>query len=267
MARAVSVETMRKSDAYTIENLVPSKELMYRAGRGIFEAVDKYKQDENVSLPGDKQTCSKAADGREACDTMVAFSGMGSCRRFYLSCPYGCSQNNTGWRDPVAIAAGKGNNAGDGYVVAMLLHDRGIPVEIILLDEKFSEDGRYYYDQCMEAEIPVKMFEPGMDLTRYGSIVDCLLGTGFSGDVREPMASFIREINEAGEKGTFVVSADLNSGLNGDTGEGSLYVRSDLTVSIGEFKYGHFIGRANEAMKDRVNVDIGIEIIGETEEI
>ena len=81
------------------------------------------------------------------------------------------------------------------------------------------------------------------------------------------MASFIRGINAAGEAGTFVVSADLNSGLNGDTGEGSLFVKSDLTVSIGEFKYGHFIGRADEAMKDKVNVDIGIVITGDVEEI
>ena len=261
MTRVVSVETMRQSDAYTIKNLVPSKELMYRAGRGIFESV------ENLGRPEGGESCGMNTEGKPVCDTMVAFSGMGSCRRWYLTCPYGCSQNMTGWKDPVCIASGKGNNAGDGYVVAMMLHDRGIPVEIVLLDEKFSEDGRYYFDICMEAGIPYKKYEPGMDLTKYGTIVDCLLGTGFSGDVREPMASFIRGINEAGEKGTFIVSADINSGLNGDTGEGSLFVKSDLTVSIGEFKYGHFVGRAQEAMKDKVNVDIGIEIVGEVEDL
>ena len=131
----------------------------------------------------------------------------------------------------------------------------------------FRSDGRYYFDICMEAGIPYKKYEPGMDLKGYGTIVDCLLGTGFSGDVREPMASFIRGINEAGESGTFIVSADINSGLNGDTGEGSLFIKSDLTVSVGEFKYGHFVGRAQEAMKDKVNVDIGIEIVGEVEDL
>ena len=261
MARVVSVETMRKSDAYTIENLVPSKELMYRAGRGIFESVDK------LGNPACDDDCKMNTEGKSVCDTMVSFSGMGSCRRWYLTCPYGCSQNLTGWKETVAIAAGKGNNAGDGYVVALMLHDRGIPVEIVLLDDKFSEDGKYYFDQCLEAGIEVKKYEPGMDMSCYGTIVDCLLGTGFSGDVREPMASFIRAINSAGDAGTFVISADINSGLNGDTGEGSLYVKSDLTVSIGEFKYGHFRGLADKAMKDRVNVDIGIEIIGPVEEI
>ena len=261
MAKVVSVETMRQSDAYTIANLIPSLDLMYNAGRGIFECVDR------LGSPACDEDCGKNTEGKSVCDTMVAFSGMGSCRRWYLTCPYGCSQNLTGWREPVAIAAGKGNNAGDGYVVALMLHDRGIPVEIVLLDDKFSEDGRYYFDQCIEAGIEAVKYDPGMDLSRYGTIVDCLLGTGFTGDVREPMASMIREINRAHEAGTFVVSADLNSGLNGDTGEGSLFVKSDLTVSIGEYKYGHFIGKAKEAMKDRVNVDIGIVIRGEVEEI
>ena len=65
----------------------------------------------------------------------------------------------------------------------------------------------------------------------------------------------------------YVVSADINSGLNGDTGLGTTYVKSDLTVSIGDFKYGHFRGLSKEAMKDKVNVDIGIKITGEYEEI
>ena len=257
MARAVSVETMRQSDAYTIENLIPSLELMYRAGRGIFECVNNYGLEES-----DRQSCDPST-----CDKMVGASGCGSCRRWYLTCPNECEERLTGWKAPVAILAGKGNNAGDGYVVASLLKERGIPVEIILADDKFSEDGRYYYDQCMDMEIPSKVYEPGMDLSSYGTIVDCLLGTGFSGEVREPMASMIHASNAAHDSGAFVVSADLNSGLNGDTGEGSLYVCSDLTVSIGEYKFGHFIGRARDAMKDKVNVDIGIEIVGPVEEI
>lgn len=200
---------MRRSDAYTIENLVPSKELMRRAGAGIFEAVGS-------------------------------------------------------WKAPVAVIAGKGNNAGDGYVVAMLLHEAGIEVEIILTAEKFSEDGRYYYDICIENGIPSGLYSDETDLKKYGTIVDCLLGTGFSGDVREPVKSVIGKINGSG---AYVVSADINSGLNGDTGIGTTFVRSDLTVSIGDYKLGHFRGLAKEAMKDKVNVDIGIRIIGEFEEI
>lgn len=212
MTRAVSVETMRISDKYTIDNLVPSKELMYRAGKGLFEAFD-------------------------------------------------------GWKSPVLIACGKGNNAGDGYVVAGLLLDRGIDVSLALVADKFSEDGRYYYDKVKDRVTETFIYEEGQDLSGYAVIVDCILGTGFSGDVRGTAKSMIEAINAAGEAGTYVISCDINSGLNGDTGEGVTYVKSNLTVSIGEFKLGHFRGLAEEAMKAKVNVDIGIEIIGEVFEV
>ena len=89
-------------------------------------------------------------------------------------------------------------------------------------------------------------------------------GTGFKGEVKEPARTAIRKINNSG---AYVVSADINSGLNGDTGLGDLYVISDLTVSIGTYKYGHFLGNADKAMKDKINCDIGIKIIGETKDL
>lgn len=203
MPRAVSVNVMRESDAWTIANKVSSKELMRRAGEGIFRSAK--------------------------------------------------------WTAPVAIVCGSGNNAGDGFVVADLLKKEEIDCTIILLAEKFSEDGKYYFDLCREEGIPVKLFEENV-LNGFHTILDCILGTGFSGDVRGTAAKAIEAINASD---AYVVSADINSGLNGDTGLGSNYVKSDLTVSIGDFKLGHFKGFAKEAMKQKVNVDIGIEIQGD----
>lgn len=98
-------------------------------------------------------------------------------------------------------------------------------------------------------------------LNDYDIIVDCMLGTGFSGIPREPIASLIKEINKAGEEhGAFVVSVDINSGMNGDTGEAEIAVVSDLTVSIGYLKTGFFAGKASELIKSLVNADIGIEL-------
>lgn len=166
------------------------------------------------------------------------------------------------WEGPVGIICGKGNNAGDGFVVASLLHDHGIECEIVLLyDDAFSEDGRYFYDKCVAKGIPA--VSTG-NYERYNTILDCIFGTGFKGEVKEPAKSAIESINSSG---AYVVSADINSGLNGDTGLGDLYVISDLTVSIGTFKYGHFSGHADIAMKNKVNCDIGIKIIGETKEL
>lgn len=163
------------------------------------------------------------------------------------------------WKAPVGIICGKGNNAGDGFVVASLLKDHGIDCEIVLLFEDcFSEDGRYFYDKCVEKGIPAV---EDSDYKKYRTILDCIFGTGFKGEVKEPAKSAITKINSSG---AYVVSADINSGLNGDTGLGDLYVISDLTVSIGSYKYGHFLGHAQIAMKDKVNCDIGIKITGET---
>ncbi len=206
MATCVSTEVMRNSDRWTIENLVPSKVLMERAGKAIFEQTE--------------------------------------------------------WKAPVGIVCGKGNNAGDGFVVAGLLKDHGIDCEIVLLyEDSFSEDGRYFYDKCLEKGVPV--VRQGR-YQEYNTILDAIFGTGFKGEVREPAKSAIESINSSG---AYVVCADINSGLNGDTGLGDLYVISDLTVSIGTYKYGHFLGNADKAMKHKVNCDIGIRIIGETREL
>lgn len=204
--KMVSVETMRRSDAYTIANLISSKELMERAGQAIYEAAD--------------------------------------------------------WKAPVAVVCGKGNNAGDGYVAAIKMAEAGIECTIVLTaEDRFSEDGRYYFDICCRHGIPVKIYKAGDNFSGYNSILDAILGTGFSGDVRGITAEVINAVNARGAEGAYVVSADINSGLNGDTGLGTIYVKSDLTVSIGEFKYGHFRGLADDAMKEKVNCDIGIVIV------
>ena len=84
--------------------------------------------------------------------------------------------------------------------------------------------------------------------------------TGFSGVPREPVAGAILQVNEAKEKGAFVISADINSGMNGDTGEAEIAVKSNLTVSIGYLKHGLLQGKAKELIGRLVNVEIGIEL-------
>ena len=63
--------------------------------------------------------------------------------------------------------------------------------------------------------------------------------------------------------GAYVVSADISSGLNGDTGQADLAVQADLTVSIGFYKLGMFRGRGPEVSGRLVNVDIGIQLAQE----
>ncbi|MCR5684488.1 MAG: NAD(P)H-hydrate dehydratase [Lachnospiraceae bacterium] len=172
---------------------------------------------------------------------------------------------NVEWKPPVAVICGSGNNAGDGYVIAGLLCDNGIECTIVLLEDRFSEDGRYYYESCLKKSIPVVFWKPEEDETAgegirslkgFSTIVDCLFGTGFKGEIKGVAKSATEAINSSG---AYVVSVDINSGLNGDTGCCELCVRSDLTVSVGSYKPGHFLNMAKDVMKRRINCDIGIE--------
>lgn len=175
-----------------------------------------------------------------------------------------------GWEGrKTLIICGSGNNGGDGYALASILSDHGFLADVLVAADKFSPDGQYYYGICREKGIPVyalcprddaRVMEP-LDFTGYDNLVDCLFGTGFAGEPREPQASVIRGINRArGEEGACVISVDINSGMNGDTGEAVLAVTSDLTVSIGYFKHGFFKGSAPDLMGRLVNVDIGITL-------
>jgi YjeF N-terminal domain protein len=166
--------------------------------------------------------------------------------------------------DKVLIVAGSGNNAGDGYVVSDLLDIEGIEVEILLIKDKFSDDGRYYFNRCLQKDIKYTVLDENMDYDAlrkkfdlYDYILDCIYGTGFTGEVREPVYSLIKALNESK---AFVVSADINSGMNGDTGESNICVNSDLTVSIGFLKKGLVSEKGKKHIGKLVNMDIGIII-------
>lgn len=204
MKKVISVKTMRESDAYTIKNFTDSKELMYRAGEGVFK-----------SYP---------------------------------------------WKGRTAIVCGSGNNAGDGYVLALFLKAHNIDCTLFLIKDKFSPDGRYYYDKCMEQNIESTYINEDTDFSGYGEIVDCILGTGFKGELSEDIKGTVRKINLSGKT---VISVDINSGLNGDFGVQGECVQSDLTVSIGFLKTGFYLGGAQRAAKRIVNCDIGIQLIGD----
>ncbi|MCR5399939.1 MAG: NAD(P)H-hydrate dehydratase [Lachnospiraceae bacterium] len=171
--------------------------------------------------------------------------------------------DSVSWNGPVGIVCGSGNNAGDGYALALILKKSGVPVTIIRLSDRMSEDGRFFYDRCIAEEIPAVSWSDKIDLTAYGTIVDCILGTGFKGAVRDDIARVINRINDAHDKGAYVVSADIGSGLNGDSGMGDKCVVSDLTVSIGSYKPGHFLNMAKDVTGKKVNVDIGIKPVSD----
>lgn len=163
------------------------------------------------------------------------------------------------WNGSIAIFCGSGNNGGDGYALAEILFDNGFSPVILRLSEKFSEDGAYYYNRCKNKGINEFFCDEFTDLSSYDIIVDCILGTGFSGELREDIINLIENINRAS---AHKVSVDINSGLSGANGTAHpTAVKSDLTVSIGYFKTGMFLNDANTYIGSIKNVDIGIKLL------
>lgn len=202
MKKVISVENMRKSDSYTIENLIESKTLMYNASLGIYE--------------------------------------------------------NCNWFGKIAVFCGSGNNAGDGYSLACILKENNYDVDIVLIGDKFSEDGLFFFNKAKSLNVNILRFN---DINcSYDIIVDCLLGTGFNGNLKNNYKEAIEYINNSK---SYVVSADINSGLNGDNGLSNLSVISDKTISIGYYKTGLFLNMAKDLIKDKINVDIKIELVEE----
>ncbi len=164
------------------------------------------------------------------------------------------------WHGDIAIAVGGGNNGGDGYALACILANENIPCCIVKLSDKLTEDSAFFAEKADALGVPKKTYTAGA-FENADIIVDCLLGTGFQGSLREPWLGAVREINACG---AYVVSVDINSGMNGDSGEAETAVVSDITVTIGYVKHGLVAKNAALYIKKLVAADIGI-VLAKTE--
>ncbi len=163
------------------------------------------------------------------------------------------------WHGKIAVVCGSGNNGGDGYALAEILSERGFRPIVLRIGEKLSEDGEYYYNRCLMNNVEMSFCSGATDFSEYDMIVDCILGTGFSGSLSPELQGLIESINRSR---AFKVSVDINSGLSGANGMAlPVAVRSDLTVSIGYFKTGMFLGQSSSYIGALVNVDIGIKLL------
>lgn len=160
----------------------------------------------------------------------------------------------------VAIVCGSGNNGGDGYALACILCENGFTPSIFRVSEKFSKDGLFYYKTALSLGAVEENINVPDPFAGYDIVVDCILGTGFRGEVSDEIKHVIEEINLC--QG-FIISADINSGINGDTGAAPIAVNSDLTVSIGYLKTGMFLNDAPYYIDKLRNADIGITLLRE----
>lgn len=165
---------------------------------------------------------------------------------------------------PVMVVAGKGNNGGDGYVVARILADHGWQVSTLVLAEpqRISGDAATMLEILRNCAGQILFVDDADKLRQCFAelqpqlIVDALFGTGLESDVRGLPAAAIALMNAAAVP---LVAVDLPSGVDASTGRiCGCAVRADLTVSFDHPKVGHASTPGALCVGELEVVDIGI---------
>ena len=155
------------------------------------------------------------------------------------------------------VVAGGGNNGGDGFVIARELHLAGTEVAVLPTKGEYTGDPATNLEVLRNLEVRfITEDELEDELGEADLVVDALLGTGFSGEVREREASLIGAINGSPAP---VLAVDVPSGVDGTTGEvQGVAVRADVTACAHAIKVGCAISPGRERAGEVVAVDIGL---------
>ena len=153
---------------------------------------------------------------------------------------------------------GGGNNGGDGFALARKLNAYGLETHAVFFAERAtSENDTQRKSFLLSGGVLLKE----VPKSGYALVVDCLLGTGFKGELREEYASAITAINALKAQGAKVLSADIPSGVNGDNGMvAEVAVRADTTLCLGEYKRGVFLNDGIDYAGIALRADIGINL-------
>jgi NAD(P)H-hydrate epimerase len=166
---------------------------------------------------------------------------------------------------PVLICCGKGNNGGDGFVMARHLDNAGLSVRVLLFADPASLGGDAASNHRILAASKVAMevwTGPSLDeeklrreLAGADWIVDALLGSGLRGVVQSPLDGVIAAINAANVR---VFAVDIPSGLDCDTGLPlGVAVRAHHTATVAAMKKGFLQPSASEWLGQVHLIDMG----------
>lgn len=167
------------------------------------------------------------------------------------------------WQGKIGVVCGAGNNAGDGYALAVLLRERGMDTTVVCLTDRQTADGAYFYNEYRKQGGRAIPYTAGC-LMDFEMIADCILGIGLSAPPTGLFAAAIEEINHTR---AYIVSADIPSGLHADSGLADLCVKADKTVAMGYFKTGEILNHAKDVTGELTAVDIGVCAVPEGEEV
>ena len=155
----------------------------------------------------------------------------------------------------ILVVCGPGNNGGDGYAVARMLHLKGYKVTLFFVgnDSNRTAENRKQCEIAKYYEIPVK---ERLQEEQYTVIVDAIMGTGQSRNIEGEYRTVLELMNQmSGVK----IAIDMPTGLNDQTGDVmGVALKADLTVALGYMKLGHVLESGNAYVGKITVVDIGI---------
>ncbi len=162
----------------------------------------------------------------------------------------------------ITIVCGKGNNGGDGLVMARVFASAGARVEVLLLARAGLTPDAERNLRILES-LAARRSSSGVRITTYAGelpagdfYVDALLGTGLKVELREPVRGIVDLLND---RQAPCVAVDVPTGINSDTGQAmGVAVRADLTVTMGALKTGLLLNDGPDHAGDVVVAEIGI---------
>jgi len=161
----------------------------------------------------------------------------------------------------IAVACGKGNNGGDGYMAAQMMAMRGgLPVILPLCaEDELRGDAQEACQIAREAGVPFADVWNHDTIERPDIWVDAAFGIGFSGELDERHQSLFARIERDRRAGALVAALDLPSGLDGLTGQAQPgAIRADLTITFQTPKAGHLLGDGPDVCGQLAIRDIGL---------
>lgn len=206
---------------------------MYVAGQKEMQLLDRFTM-ENLGLPG---------------IVLMENAGMAVVNEVIKDFP--------DQKTNILVLAGGGNNGGDGFVIARRLIDFGYDVTLALAVEEQSlkGDAKIHFDVYKNRSLPLVQAKDN-HIKNATVIIDALLGTGMQGEVREPFASIIYEVNKAN---AFVYAVDVPSGVNANTGEVvNVAVHSNKTITFALPKKGFYLQQGPQYIGEVIVADISV---------
>jgi hydroxyethylthiazole kinase-like uncharacterized protein yjeF len=231
---------MKSVDEYAINTLhIPSLRLMGNAGKAVGKEII-WRIDPSTH-PNKKRSAFSQKEGR----------------RFDSSNRQVFEESN------VIIFCGKGNNGGDGFVVARLLLEQGMNMTVVLIESEneLSGDALKNYQRLQDCKtsrlqiIGIGKYQK-FKSKKFNVIVDAMLGTSFRGELK---GKYLKIIEWCNKQSSLKIAVDIPTGLNGETGEVlSNAFKADRTVTMSNPKIGFYNEGAKEFTGEVIVVDIGI---------